>query len=321
MDNLVSVIVPAYNAGNKMKKCIESVLNQTYNDLELIIVNDGSTDDTELIAKTYVDSEKRIKLFNTENRGVSAARNLAIENATGDYICFVDADDEIVPDAIEKMMNMTIETSADICVGIICACKNKRNAEEKHGYHTGTVIHEEEYLKDNLLWKPYTQSACGKLYKRSICEKVRFETNRRVNEDSYFNFEIALHLPSVVFVESPVYIYYLYEDSTSHKEFSEKFFDIEYFAQRKCEIVFKDYPQYSDFAKNLLVHAYMTLYRKAYFAEKYEIASNYKKKILQYKKFYIPYSRNDKILFIIIRLNFFKLFVIYRNRRSGLIKT
>ena len=110
----VSVIIPAYNAEPFIERAIDSVLSQTYKNVEIIVINDGSTDKTEQKVKAYIEKYENIKLISTENGGVCRARNIGIETASGEYISFLDADDELLPDALEVMISVANEKNADI---------------------------------------------------------------------------------------------------------------------------------------------------------------------------------------------------------------
>ncbi len=116
---MISVIVPVYNVELYLRKCIDSILAQTYRDLEILVVDDGSTDGSGAICDEYAGKDDRIKVFHTENRGLSAARNLGLDNTTGDWIGFIDSDDWIEPDMYEVLLRKAEETRADI---IECGC-------------------------------------------------------------------------------------------------------------------------------------------------------------------------------------------------------
>ena len=111
---LISVVVPVYNVEQYLKKCLDSIIKQKYNNLEIIIVNDGSTDNSQKICQEYVKKDKRIKLITQKNQGLSAARNTGIDNAHGKYISFVDSDDYLDLEFINELYNTIIENKSDI---------------------------------------------------------------------------------------------------------------------------------------------------------------------------------------------------------------
>lgn len=111
---MISIIVPVYNVEPYLRKCLDSILDQTYRDLEILIIDDGSTDGSGAICDEYAGKDDRIKVFHTENKGLSAARNLGLDNATGDWIGFIDSDDWIEPDMYEVLIKRAEETGADV---------------------------------------------------------------------------------------------------------------------------------------------------------------------------------------------------------------
>lgn len=115
-ENKVSIILPVYNVEKYLAACLDSVLAQTHKNLEIILVNDGSLDSSLDIANTYAKKDNRIKVIHKDNEGVSVARNVGIDNATGEYVCFCDSDDLLMPDYVEYLLNMARETNADISV-------------------------------------------------------------------------------------------------------------------------------------------------------------------------------------------------------------
>ena len=114
---MISVIIPMYNAEKYVEKCLKSIINQTYRDLQIIIVNDGSKDNSQAICEEIAKTDKRMILINTENKGAGSARNTGIENAQGEYISFIDSDDYVCPDYYERLLHMIENTGADIAVG------------------------------------------------------------------------------------------------------------------------------------------------------------------------------------------------------------
>lgn len=116
MKDLVSVVIPIYNVEKYLRKCIETVIDQTYTNIEIILVNDGSTDNSLQICNQFKEKDKRIKVINKKNGGLSDARNVGIKNAQGKYICFIDSDDFISEKYIEELHNLIVENKAQIAV-------------------------------------------------------------------------------------------------------------------------------------------------------------------------------------------------------------
>ena len=142
----ISIIVPIYNTEKYLQRCIESLINQTYQNLEIILVNDGSTDNSEKICAKYKKTDNRIKVFSKVNGGQSSARNLALENITGDYIGFVDSDDWIALDTYEYLMNIIEKNSADIA--FIERIKTNGKELKKYNKRPKEVLYENDNILD-----------------------------------------------------------------------------------------------------------------------------------------------------------------------------
>lgn len=202
----VSVIVPLYNGENYIEKCIESVLCQSYKNLELIIVNDGSTDNSGERVKAFSDS--RIMYLCKENGGCSSARNVGLDHASGEYCVFVDADDELNTDTF--LEELVAETEYDYVVGGLTHCYFNDGIEQSRivtsiGKHDGTLL---QNIPGEFFIKGFIHTCCGKMYKRSIIEenKLRFESVR-LSEDSLFNAGYLKHIQSWKIMDSAGYSY------------------------------------------------------------------------------------------------------------------
>lgn len=196
---MISVIVPIYNVEPYLRQCVDSIINQTYPDLEIILVDDGSTDGSGKIADSYDDP--RIKVFHTENRGLSAARNLGIDHAHGEYISFVDADDWIEPDLL--LQTVSLIDDADI----LC--------------HHSIITHSEElsFTGYNALIALFNgiipTAAWGKLYRRNCFADIRFPEGR-ICEDTATTYKILLHSSHIICTNVLGYHYRFRSDSLSH---------------------------------------------------------------------------------------------------------
>lgn len=212
----VSVIVPVYNAEKYVEKCMRSIINQSFKDIEIILVNDGSSDGSLDIAMQYAERDARVKVFSQRNQGVSAARNLGIEKATGQHICFVDADDYIDSTMIEKLVQVS---SADV-LGVCNFAHN--DSEEKILCHmpasnyikTGTDLYE-DYLAGPL-GTQIAFSACNKLFSmRTISNyKIEFPTGITIGEDMLFVLRYLCHTKQLRCVDEALYHYSIRLDST-----------------------------------------------------------------------------------------------------------
>lgn len=214
MNELITVIIPAYNAEKYITACVESVAAQTYANLEIIIINDGSTDLTGKILDELAMKDPRIKVIHQENEGVSAARNTALKIARGNLIGFIDADDEIAKDMYEFLCRNLQKHHADISH---CAFEHNRAGKVVKFHDTGTVLIQNnvEAIKELLSGKRVEPSSCTKLFKKSVIEKISFATDIQINEDLLFNIEAFRNAEKLVFEDVVKYRYNLNLKSAS----------------------------------------------------------------------------------------------------------
>lgn len=316
MSELISVIVPAYNAEQYIARCISSIQNQYYENIEMIIIDDGSTDGTFNICKQKAENDKRIRVIHQENRGVCAARNTGMDAACGKYISFVDADDELTPEALETLYRTLKQENAQISTG-----RSIRFGSETRKF-TGKleVWRGTEALEKSLEDNPYTYSACGKLYESQFVDCVRFIEGKRVHEDSFFVFQCSLRQPKTVCLDENVYIVHAVTNSASRSAFSDKFFDILYFAERKVELIKNEYPQFEDKTHNLLIKANMALLsnlRKANWTQYRRQERECIATIKQLKGYFRPAIEFDKRWFFIITHHLYPAFkLLYKVKYS-----
>ena len=210
---MISVIIPFYNIQLYLAKCIESVINQTYSDWELILINDGSTDLSGDIANAYALQDERIKVIYQENQGVSSARNRGLDEVKGEYICFIDSDDWVDPDFLELFH--IDEKKADFYVsGALYDVENKIYSYKKYDYFYGDerICIGKEYVRQNLFMNGYPW---GKLYKTHIVRDncLLFNTALRFNEDTLFVFDYIIHIQSIVITNTASYHYLVFDNS------------------------------------------------------------------------------------------------------------
>jgi glycosyltransferase EpsJ len=212
----ISVIVPAYNSAFTIEKCVSSVLAQTYADLELVIVDDGSKDDTYAICRTFAQNDSRVKLIHQDNKGVSEARNAALRAATGKYIAFVDADDWLDTGAYEKMMSALTKHNADCA-----ACghwlawpdgtMNFGSAPMDTGFYTAEETRERivlPLLNDRLSKTAFNGFAVRYLYNRESLLKRNIKFTGTYLEDELFLIEFFSYPTTLAVVNEGLYYYY-----------------------------------------------------------------------------------------------------------------
>jgi len=209
----ISIIVPVYNSETYLKSCLDSIVNQTLKDIEIIILNDGSIDNSEAIIKKYQQKDKRIKYYYNKNIGVGLTRNKGILKAKGEYIAFVDSDDYIVPTMMEKMYNKALDEKLDVvCAKVYVKEKEKIHIRQKHIKGQTIDINEkgiEYFLLKYFFTKVYRNSVWDKIYKRTfIIQNQIFCGDTSVfAEDLYFQFKLILQKPIIGFLNEPLYYY------------------------------------------------------------------------------------------------------------------
>lgn len=205
----ISVIVPIYNVENFLVKCIESIITQTYKNLEIILINDGSTDNSGKICDQFSEKDSRIKVIHKENEGVSATKNLGMKISSGEYVAFVDSDDYIANDYCETLYNNMIESGADVSIigynvvneeGIIIS-----NSTEKTGLQFDEiVVYEESEIIEELLKQNTIKNFVCKLYKKSVLSDFPVGVTY---EDIVFSFQVLKKAKKVVYINKNSYNY------------------------------------------------------------------------------------------------------------------
>ena len=177
MNPLVSVVIPIYNVQNYVKDCVESVCSQSYNNLEILLVDDGSTDDSGKICDEYKLKDKRIKVIHKTNGGLSDARNVAIDICKGEYVTFIDGDDVVDSSYVETLYKLLTTTTSQIA---ICGHKDFYSLPVTDKYSTELFFEysPDEAIKEILIYGKFTTSAWGKLYRIELFEEIRYPKGR-----------------------------------------------------------------------------------------------------------------------------------------------
>lgn len=222
---LISIIIPVYNAEKFLPKCLDSVKNQTYKNLEIILVNDGSTDMSGLICDEYSQKDNRFIVLHKENGGVSSARNTGLEIAKGDYIGFVDPDDWIEPDMYEKLYQLIIEFQADISS---CGYFTE-NVYGKVRYHTtkSDIIKFNRVTALNTIldMNSFRGITCNKLFSADLIKKapvVNFDYDIHFGEDLLFCCEMILKSKNIVYSPTPYYHYITHDSNATIQKYGSK---------------------------------------------------------------------------------------------------
>ena len=210
MNDKISIIVPVYNVEKYLDECIQSIINQTYKNIEIIIINDGSTDNSLSILRKYESIDKRIIVINQENKGLSASRNIGIKKSTGKYISLIDSDDVIHPRMVELLYKEIKKNNCDISICMFQEFTD--NFIEKNNRYNIRVLNQDNFLKELLKEKKFGSHACNKLYKKSLFNNVEYVVGRKY-EDIGTTYKLGLKSNLICYIDIELYGYRIRESS------------------------------------------------------------------------------------------------------------
>lgn len=263
---LISIIIPTYNSVKYIEETVRSVCGQTYKNIEILIIDDGSTDGTSEVCKQLVQADNRISYKKVENQGVSNARNVGINLSRGDYLMFIDSDDEIVLDMIETTLTILLKENADVVITDYEKINVFSNSSTKYittynGLYDGTdlknmIVH--DYFNNN---PSHFHTVCwSKLFNKAVIENrnIRFDTSLKYGEDTLFIFEVMINSETIYFTKDYFpYKYLLREESVTNKFESQEYFRRKYMISKYKSIL---EPSYSNYASYAYFYAAMLAY-------------------------------------------------------------
>lgn len=270
---MVTIIIPVYNVRDYVKDCINSVCNQTYKNIQIIIVNDGSTDGVEPILQEYEQEDSRVQVIHKKNGGLSSARNTGLDNAIGEYISFIDSDDLIPSNFIENLISVLSQNSVDIAV---CGIQRFFDEDPTKRYPfmplKQGLYDSESYISKILLHK-VDNSAWNKIYRRNLISDSRF-TEGIINEDFPFIMELLNKTKNIYYTHSTYYEYRIREGSIT-ATINPKIFD---FVQNGINLINKIPRQYHSDLKGYICYESVNCIAKMIIgAKKNEYSILYKK--------------------------------------------
>ena len=223
-DFLISIVIPIYNAEKYLEECLNSIKNQTYKNFEVIMVNDGSKDNSETICKRFSEDDTRFRYFKKENGGVSSARNIGLDNVEGDYITFIDADDWVDENYLDLLITTVEKNHSDI---VVSSYKQFNNIDvfylRAYSLQEKYLLNFEKMNRDDFLTifpKLMSTNVCfnnavAKLFRKELVNDLRFDTSIKYGEDLDFYFRLYLTVDSISYVDEPTYVYRVHGDSTT----------------------------------------------------------------------------------------------------------
>ena len=254
-DPVISVIIPAYNAQEHIRECLESVLAQSFRDFEIIVIDDGSDDDTGKIAARMALTDRRVVVDRIGNSGVSVARNRGVSLARGEWVAFVDSDDKLLPGALEKLYEISNQTGCGIVKGRYVK-EYGRNARSKGG--KTRVWNCIELIKEILYQRFCDCSACGAIYRRDIINGTSFTPGERY-EDLDFFYRAFIRAEKIAVTDLPVY-YYRDNPTSFVNSFSFSRLDVLKVTERLEHFMNESYPQLTKAAKDRRLSANFNMF-------------------------------------------------------------
>ena len=214
----ISIIIPVYNVEKYVSRCIESLLRQTFDDIEILLINDGSKDSSGQICDEMAQKDTRIKVFHQENQGVSVARNLGISKASADYIIFVDSDDFVAPTMCEKLYEIITQNCCEL---VVCKAYDTDSEElidlkSEKEKHSILILNQKDGVFKMSDPFAYLCAPWGKIFKKEIVLKCEFPVGVPMAQDLHFVYSYLAHCKNIVFTEEKLYYYFAREDSTVH---------------------------------------------------------------------------------------------------------
>ena len=205
---MVSIVIPIYNTEKYLARCLDSISNQKYTDIEVLMIDDGSTDGSNAIAYGFVATDKRFQLISQKNAGVSAARNEGIKKATGEYLIFIDSDDWIEPDMVSTLVDNIHTTGADIS-----CCQYDKMVRPDIGKLERWE--QRQALESFIVHQKINGSLVNKLIKRDIINGLQFDTSIRYGEDALFCWKVLMRVSSICITNRALYHVVMHSDSAS----------------------------------------------------------------------------------------------------------
>lgn len=256
----ISVIVPIYNVEKYLERCIQSIIKQTYKNLEIILVNDGSTDNCARICEEYAQRDSRIKVIHKKNGGLADARNKGLEIATGEYIGFIDSDDYIEEDMYEYLYSLLQENNADISICGKYLVYEDGEIKSKYNVNDGIkVFNTEEALIQLNSFSSFNMSVWDRLYKAEIVKDIKFPFGKK-SEDYFVMYQYFSKAQKVVVSELPKYYYFQRANSISRgKAITHDYIEG---AKRQKEFFDKNYPKISFVGNTAYAFSYIATYNR-----------------------------------------------------------
>ena len=290
---LISLIIPVYNVEPYLSSCLDSIINQSYQNLEIILVNDGSTDGSRFLCEQYKQKDSRIILINQKNQGLSSARNTGINSATGKYLSFIDSDDEVKKDYVKYLYSLIKRASSPVKISV-CPHYLKKESGELKNFNAknfpSKTLSVPEALEKMLNENGFNLQSTSKLYFRDLFKTIRFP-EKKLHEDVGTTYRLFLEAAKsnnnakIAFGKTPEYIYNLRSSSITNKKFNLKKLDLIELTDQMCSDLDEAYPALKDTTNLRRLHARFSILRQIiHQTNKTDKAKKLEKSLIHYIK-------------------------------------
>ncbi|WP_270504404.1 glycosyltransferase family 2 protein [Eubacterium limosum] len=321
----ISVIIPVFNVEKFLKKCVDSVVNQTYRNLEIILVDDGSTDNSSKLCDKFKKKDSRIVVIHKKNGGLSDARNIGISKASGKYISFVDSDDFVNLDMYEILHNELVNNGADIAVCGFFECYKNKRIENGFSNKDKCILTSKEAIVN--LDKIFPM-AWNKLYKKEIFSDIKYPVGK-YNEDTFIILKILMKAERIVITNKKLYYYVKRNDSIMTEKFNIKHLDIIEAWKENLKIVKNSFPDIVDLIESRYINSYFQVLDKIILADQIDEYLDIYTDILNYLKdkkraqiilnsTYFSIKRKISYLALCFSIQSYKMIITLQNTRKKL---
>lgn len=304
---LVSIIIPVYNVEKYLPECLESVINQTYSNLEIILVDDGSPDKCGEICDKYASFDPRIKVIHKENGGVSSARNVGIEASTGEWIYFVDSDDTIEKDLISEALNTALTDGTDMCFFDYDRVYEEKSVKQQSIESNETIFNNVNDIKTFITYLSKPGSVCFFIINsQALKNKIRFDESICMAEDELFEFQIYGEISSFSYIHKVFYHYRIRSSSACGTTLSQKKYpEMMYHVYKKMKNIIEDgnYPDNAIIVSNTKLISRINIVVNIAFQNRFSLKCDYDmiKKYMnteEYKQARLNYDKNNVLAFV-----------------------
>lgn len=282
-NDLISVIVPIYNSSDYLIKSISSILSQTYKNIEIILIDDCSKDNSLDICKKITKNDARVQLLKNDcQKGAAYSRNLGIKLSKGKYVCFVDSDDEVNENYVEYLYNLLIKNSADMSIGCYLVKSDKKEIFFKNN-NLKKVMVPEECLEKVLCSNGISVSLCAKLFSRKALNNIIFPEGYMYEDDAKI-YNIIMNCDRIAYGSECIYTYYKRKNSVMTLGFSDKRLILLKYAEDIKKDILSKYPKLQKYVEKKIIDYHFSILRQMCFSKLNDSQENEKQKIVKFLK-------------------------------------